>query len=126
MKPKIRIIHIFAPEIIKTDVENFRELVQRLTGKPTEKKQRGPRKTEQSVKKMELRTRFGSAVSSDPRQRIKGEEDIWAGSNSGGGFLGGFSDLDGFMQELSGFPMIPLDNSHMDYAYGTTQINGLA
>lgn len=34
-KPKIRIIHIFAPEIIKTDVANFRELVQRLTGKPT-------------------------------------------------------------------------------------------
>ncbi|XP_038906267.1 VQ motif-containing protein 25 [Benincasa hispida] len=33
-KPKIRIIHIFAPEIIKTDVANFRELVQRLTGKP--------------------------------------------------------------------------------------------
>ncbi|XP_030484493.2 uncharacterized protein LOC115700955 [Cannabis sativa] len=38
-KPKIRIIHIFAPEIIKTDVANFRELVQRLTGKPTEKDQ---------------------------------------------------------------------------------------
>ncbi|KAK4792361.1 hypothetical protein SAY86_022796 [Trapa natans] len=34
VKPKIRIIHIFAPEIIKTDAENFRELVQRLTGKP--------------------------------------------------------------------------------------------
>ncbi|KAJ7976007.1 VQ motif-containing protein [Quillaja saponaria] len=34
-KPKIRIIHIFAPEIIRTDVENFRELVQRLTGKPS-------------------------------------------------------------------------------------------
>lgn len=33
-RPKIRIIHVFAPEIIKTDVENFRELVQRLTGKP--------------------------------------------------------------------------------------------
>ncbi|WCJ19026.1 VQ motif-containing protein [Euphorbia peplus] len=34
LKPKVRIIHIFAPEIIKTDVANFRELVQRLTGKP--------------------------------------------------------------------------------------------
>ncbi|KAL6873480.1 hypothetical protein ACP4OV_013562 [Aristida adscensionis] len=33
-RPKIRIIHIIAPEIIKTDVANFRELVQRLTGKP--------------------------------------------------------------------------------------------
>ncbi|XP_062229272.1 uncharacterized protein LOC133927039 [Phragmites australis] len=33
-RPKIKIIHIIAPEIIKTDVANFRELVQRLTGKP--------------------------------------------------------------------------------------------
>ncbi|PON45332.1 VQ motif containing protein [Trema orientale] len=40
-KPKIRIIHIFAPEIIKTDVANFRELVQRLTGKPAQKDQCG-------------------------------------------------------------------------------------
>lgn len=37
-KPKIRIIHIFAPEIIKTDAANFRELVQRLTGKPVERR----------------------------------------------------------------------------------------
>ncbi|KAL1189590.1 VQ motif-containing protein 18 [Cardamine amara subsp. amara] len=34
IKPKIRIIHIFAPEIINTDVQNFRTLVQSLTGKP--------------------------------------------------------------------------------------------
>ncbi|KAJ4892296.1 VQ motif-containing protein 18 [Raphanus sativus] len=34
IKPKIRIIHIFAPEVIKTDVKNFRSLVQSLTGKP--------------------------------------------------------------------------------------------
>ncbi|EOA25880.1 hypothetical protein CARUB_v10019258mg [Capsella rubella] len=34
IKPKIRIIHIFAPEIINTDVKNFRALVQSLTGKP--------------------------------------------------------------------------------------------
>ncbi|PPD69912.1 hypothetical protein GOBAR_DD33209 [Gossypium barbadense] len=37
-KPKIRIIHLFAPQIIKTDVANFRQLVQTLTGKlPQEK-----------------------------------------------------------------------------------------
>ncbi|EYU27157.1 hypothetical protein ABFS82_02G128500 [Erythranthe guttata] len=39
VKPKIRIIHIVAPEIIKTDVQNFRELVQKLTGKPAEAKE---------------------------------------------------------------------------------------
>lgn len=33
-RPKIKIIHIIAPEIIKTDVAHFRDLVQRLTGKP--------------------------------------------------------------------------------------------
>ncbi|KAJ6309770.1 hypothetical protein OIU76_014663 [Salix suchowensis] len=38
VKPKVRIIHIFAPEIIKTDAADFRELVQRLTGQPCERK----------------------------------------------------------------------------------------
>uniref|UniRef100_A0ACD5WKE8 Uncharacterized protein n=1 Tax=Avena sativa TaxID=4498 RepID=A0ACD5WKE8_AVESA len=32
-RPAIRIIHIVAPEIIKTDTANFRGLVQRLTGR---------------------------------------------------------------------------------------------
>jgi hypothetical protein len=32
-RPAIKIIHIVAPEIIKTDVDNFRDLVQRLTGR---------------------------------------------------------------------------------------------
>uniref|UniRef100_A0ACD5UHR9 Uncharacterized protein n=1 Tax=Avena sativa TaxID=4498 RepID=A0ACD5UHR9_AVESA len=31
-RPVIKIIHILAPEIIKTDAANFRDLVQRLTG----------------------------------------------------------------------------------------------
>ncbi|GJN01413.1 hypothetical protein PR202_ga18679 [Eleusine coracana subsp. coracana] len=31
---KIRIVHVLAPEIIKTEARHFRELVQRLTGKP--------------------------------------------------------------------------------------------
>uniref|UniRef100_A0ACD5WRT6 Uncharacterized protein n=1 Tax=Avena sativa TaxID=4498 RepID=A0ACD5WRT6_AVESA len=32
-RPAIKIIHILAPEIIKTDAANFRDLVQRLTGR---------------------------------------------------------------------------------------------
>ncbi|MED6130423.1 hypothetical protein PIB30_000926 [Stylosanthes scabra] len=32
--PKIRIIHMFPPQIIVTEAENFRELVQKITGKP--------------------------------------------------------------------------------------------
>jgi hypothetical protein len=34
LAPTIRVIHIFAPKIIKTDVANFRSTVQRLTGRP--------------------------------------------------------------------------------------------
>lgn len=40
LKPKIRVIHLIAPEIIQTDVTNFRNLVQKLTGKPTTNKKR--------------------------------------------------------------------------------------
>ncbi|CAI9097434.1 OLC1v1033864C2 [Oldenlandia corymbosa var. corymbosa] len=151
-KPKIRIIHIFAPEIIKTDVANFRELVQRLTGKPTPQemtksknnssmntKKKRPRNTDQQycssssrstssnnssfsatnantninnnnsfshhpamihkpfATKLELRSGF-----------LKGEEDIWRNANSGGGYLGGFAELEGFMEQLHHeFPLLP-------------------
>ncbi|KAL3688806.1 hypothetical protein R1sor_015115 [Riccia sorocarpa] len=37
----IRVIHIFAPKVIKTDVANFRALVQKLTGRPTSSNQAG-------------------------------------------------------------------------------------
>ncbi|KAF5750667.1 hypothetical protein HS088_TW03G01006 [Tripterygium wilfordii] len=124
VKPKIRIIHIFAPEIIKTDVANFRELVQRLTGKPTphhhqKKSSRSIRKPttirarsrEEPTKKMELRGGFGS------RDRVKAEGVTWNAESSSGGYLGGFADLDGFIQELGEFPLLPpmamVDNSHM-------------
>ncbi|XP_028080751.1 VQ motif-containing protein 25-like [Camellia sinensis] len=132
VKPKIRIIHIFAPEIIKTDVENFRELVQRLTGKPTEeanntnKKPRIPRK---EVIHKPLRTGFRF---SEFRERIKGEDEMWGGGenpNTGGGggggsggFLGGFADLDGFMQQLNEYPLLPLDASSQMDALGETQL----
>ena len=134
-KPKIRIIHIFAPEIIKTDVANFRELVQRLTGKPSQEKgcKKKPRIARRDhiqepritgfcdkpvaaaaamAKKMELRTGFLAGL--ETRERVKEEEGMWnsIGENSGG-FVSGFGDLDGFIQELGEFPLLPLDASHM-------------
>lgn len=157
VKPKIRIIHIFAPEIIKTDVANFRELVQRLTGKPTDNnssnnnngsggiKRRprisgGRRKLQEPLirplmtKKMEImRSGFHQYRSSSSsccccsssddqlRERIKGEEEIWRGANSGGGFLGGFTELEGFMEQLNNeFPLLPMDApTHVESAaYG--------
>ncbi|KAK3010095.1 hypothetical protein RJ639_012435 [Escallonia herrerae] len=125
VKPKIRIIHIFAPEIIKTDVANFRELVQRLTGKPTEDNRATNKKkrTRMNPRKEGFSSKAAAAKKMEFRGMIKGEEEeIWGGANSGGGFLGGFADLEyGFMQELSEFPMLPLDASHMD-AYGEAQL----
>jgi len=38
--PKIRVVYVYEPKIIKTDPQNFRSLVQKLTGKPTKEKQR--------------------------------------------------------------------------------------
>ncbi|KAL1567290.1 hypothetical protein AAHA92_02783 [Salvia divinorum] len=50
-KPKIRIIHIVAPEIIKTDTENFRSLVQRLTGKSSGSLKKGKNNSSLQKKK---------------------------------------------------------------------------
>lgn len=130
-KPKIRIIHIFAPEIIKTDVANFRELVQRLTGKPSDedlnvkKRAKIARKKEGRIfapnKKMEIAMRAG--FNAGFREKIKGEDEIWSGANSGGGFLGGFAEFDGFMHEIEydgNFPF--LESATQLDVYGETQL----
>ncbi|KAK8490925.1 hypothetical protein V6N11_008589 [Hibiscus sabdariffa] len=123
-KPKIRIIHIFAPEIIKTDVANFRELVQRLTGKPPQEKgcKRKARKPV-AAKKMELRTGFLAGL--ETRERVKEEDEgMWGKNNynigeASGGFL---SDFDGFIQELGEFPLLPLDSSHLMHGFQEAQL----
>ncbi|OMO62996.1 VQ motif-containing protein [Corchorus capsularis] len=159
-KPKIRIIHIFAPEIIKTDVANFRELVQRLTGKPALEKgckkkarigrrdihihhQDQPRSTSGGgfcekpppvvaaaaaaamAKKMELRS-TGFFAGLETRERaVKEEEGTWNNNNgdhNSGGFLTGFGDLDGFIQELGEFPLLPLDASHHMHGFEEAQL----
>ena len=123
-KPKIRIIHVFAPEIIQTDAANFRNLVQRLTGKPAadfrgRKKKRSMRSKDvlktlihhESSKTMELPEEFPCLKNGE---RVKQEQEkMWRDENSNG-FFGGFADLDGFMQELSQFPLLPFESSRMD------------
>ncbi|KAJ8448523.1 hypothetical protein Cgig2_012167 [Carnegiea gigantea] len=119
--PKIRIIHIFAPEIIKTDVANFRELVQRLTGKPdnsgkpTKKSKRAPPEAEPERMigcdrptmvntKLEVMNIGGSPSSSSDHHH---HQTAWRSSSSssgdqnhnnhnasGGGYLTAFTDLD--------------------------------
>lgn len=137
LKSKIRIIHIFAPEIIKTDVANFRELVQRLTGKPSEIKKNNNNIKKRSristnklvPNKLELiRSGYNCNYPSElMRERIKGEEqdDVWRNANYGGGYLGGFQEFDGFMQDFNQLPLLPLDDNnttnHLD-AYGESPI----
>ncbi|XP_059669844.1 VQ motif-containing protein 25-like [Cornus florida] len=123
-KPSIRIIHIYAPQIIKTDVANFRQLVQRLTGKPAVVDQTKLRKSRNDSPTRELQTSSTDLSNHNYKpmmitkkmeyvrasfERIKEEEEeeeeeiMWgtttdhqnsAGGGGGGGFLGGFADLE--------------------------------
>ncbi|AEC10079.1 VQ motif-containing protein 17 [Arabidopsis thaliana] len=118
-KPKIRIIHIFAPEIIKTDVANFREIVQNLTGKqdhhhhdlPHQKGlKRNPRsrRSHDHHEVHDMNKSHGFCINSDEEE--EGMVSMtWNGNGdeSSGGFLNGLGDLDGFIQELGEFPYLP-------------------
>ncbi|XP_061355022.1 VQ motif-containing protein 25-like [Gastrolobium bilobum] len=125
-KPKIRIIHIYAPEIIKTDAANFRELVQRLTGKPEEEGGCGSKsKTALTKDPKDLHPKKAVVMEEDEEGflsqqngiRVKNEheeeevedDDICKRSKSNekfSGFFDGFSELDGFMEELSSMPLV--------------------
>ncbi|PKU76494.1 VQ motif-containing protein 25-like [Dendrobium catenatum] len=83
LKPKIRIVHIFAPEIIKTDPSNFRQLVQLLTGKPERKKKK---KQQQQVALMAEETERKN------KERLKEEEE--EERKNSGGSVTDFGDVD--------------------------------
>lgn len=117
MRPKIRIVHIVAPEVIQTDAENFRDLVQKLTGKHAE--MGGDRKKavmaaspengspeEGSVNEY-LSPEFGKRVKLEAAEAAELESRV---ENSGALF----GDLDAFMQELCEMPLIPLGSFHGD------------
>ncbi|KAJ1695059.1 hypothetical protein LUZ63_011757 [Rhynchospora breviuscula] len=98
MVPKVRIIHIIAPDIIKTDVSNFRDLVQRLTGKPT--------KSIGSASKKRKSQCISSAYTPEKKpkieeQTIKLEEvedsKVWFDASSpNSGYLKSLEEEDGF------------------------------
>ncbi|XP_042513030.1 VQ motif-containing protein 17-like [Macadamia integrifolia] len=131
-QPKIRIVHIFAPEIIKTDVANFRELVQRLTGMPTHdhhKRSNNNKKKKANNTVISSREESSLMISSlmppktrdlqDGFQRIKEEDEereMWGGGENSSGFFSGLGDLEGFIQGLSTdqFPLLPSNSSHME------------
>ncbi|KAL0862172.1 hypothetical protein Bca101_041290 [Brassica carinata] len=120
IKPKIRIIHIFAPEIIKTDVKNFRSLVQSLTGKPTsgkvktDTKRAKPRiptsqepvcKEPQSVNRL---TGFTGLLANGGNHQVK--EEWGSGGHKSTYNTNTYFDLEGLIQDVgedyfSSFPM---------------------
>uniref|UniRef100_A0A6N2K494 VQ domain-containing protein n=1 Tax=Salix viminalis TaxID=40686 RepID=A0A6N2K494_SALVM len=130
VKPKVRIIHIFAPEIIKTDAADFRELVQRLTGQPCEskgliRKKAGSSGTADKRKKSTAGSSICDQSNKTPMHQlpelglpslIRSEKlkvgveanKMWGGecSSSNCNFLDGFGDLNGFIHDLSdNFPL---------------------
>ncbi|KAJ3688655.1 hypothetical protein LUZ61_017819 [Rhynchospora tenuis] len=98
MVPKVRIIHIIAPDVIKTDVSNFRDLVQRLTGKPTKPIGRANKKRKSQC--------IGSTYTAEKKpkieeQTIKLEEvedsKAWFDASSpSNGYLKSLEEEDGF------------------------------
>lgn len=127
LKPKIRIIHIVAPEIIKTDVENFRDLVQRLTGKSAEsngrtKKERRalPSKGMISNRKLWTNVQPDQAhqgiqfLQGTPRMK-RGIEYLYKGEGTSHGVFGGFGDMDiNLVQDLSEFPVLSFKSSQSE------------
>ncbi|KAI0492387.1 hypothetical protein KFK09_026658 [Dendrobium nobile] len=94
-KPKVRIVHLFPPEIIKTDPANFRELVQKLTGKPQKKKK----------KKKKKKKIINLIKNHEVKEEVEEREKL----------MSGLRDEDGFLHGLSDFPLLPLLNtSYMD------------
>ena len=96
-RPKIRIIHIIAPEIIKTDVANFRDLVQRLTGKPAcastaaaHMATTAPPVRKEEEEKEATRKRLAPASAAATSERSDGDyydldrSDLWMDLNPGG------------------------------------------
>ncbi|CAA0827144.1 VQ motif-containing protein 17 [Striga hermonthica] len=108
IKPKIRIIHVIAPEIIKTDVENFRELVQRLTGKPEELK-KADKLLSRVLTCRDPESTGGSDVVPvlQETQMKKEVEEIHEADNSNS-YLSFWREVDGFLQEPNETPLLSL------------------
>ncbi|KAJ8645239.1 hypothetical protein MRB53_006987 [Persea americana] len=112
LKRNIRIVHLIAPEVIKTDVENFRELVQRLTGKPASARKCIDKNKKKKVEGCSIHVMDSNVSESSNRceERVK-EEEMRGKKNSG--FFGGFGDLGGFTQGMTEFPL-SMTSSHVD------------
>ncbi|KAI3444931.1 hypothetical protein Pfo_001596 [Paulownia fortunei] len=123
LKPKIRIIHIVAPEIIKTDVENFRELVQRLTGKPVESKgstNKGNNASCQVLPPKPYGSKLGKNMESvgvpilQDAKRMKEEIEEIHGRENPNAFLSFLGDVDEFLYDMNEFPLLSFRSSQIN------------
>ncbi|QCD95913.1 VQ motif-containing protein 17-like [Vigna unguiculata] len=122
LKSEIRIVHVFAPKIIEIDAANFRELVQRLTGKPEEgsggsKSKTAPTKDAMDSNPKEalmvhdeeefLSLQNGVGVK-DEHEEEEGKDGLWRSklNEKFSGFLDGFSEFDSLLNELSTAPEV--------------------
>lgn len=125
LKPKIRIIHVVAPEIIKTDVKNFRELVQRLTGKTTAEVKGTTKEKHEvkgSIKESNVQSKSLCTCCSKPNENEESGEDIVKESEGEiyGDFPNGFlrfpADIDDFFnnQEESELSIPQFESSQIN------------
>ncbi|KAL3815024.1 hypothetical protein ACJIZ3_016292 [Penstemon smallii] len=125
VKPKIRIIHIVAPEIITTNVENFRDLVQKLTGKPAERtgstkkrdnvsSQMTQPKATYASKPPNKNTELSSMATLQTTQRMKKESEEIFGAENSNAFLSFLGDVDCFIHDTNEFPLLTFRSSQMN------------
>ncbi|XP_078443189.1 uncharacterized protein LOC144712762 [Wolffia australiana] len=114
-RPKVRIVHLAAPRIIQTDVEKFREVVQRLTGKQSRARER----------KTEAEAALGTSNRSEafsgewspppPEKKLKrAEEESLSGLLDNYGTFSDFGVIDAFFQDMRETLPFPLSSTAVD------------
>lgn len=104
--PTIRVVYLREPEIIKTDPQNFRSLVQRLTGKSTHKSKEKKRQTKPKIRLPEVvSTEHGTenledTFYSNDRPPIMEKKGTTSLSEDWSGFLKGFNEADMILPAL--------------------------
>ncbi|KAK4777530.1 hypothetical protein SAY87_017717 [Trapa incisa] len=104
VKPEIRIIHVFTPEVIKTDTENFRELVQRLTGKSLnadhQNRKLGPSETTKGLHKHKPN-----------KQKMESLDGFIGSAFHDEDYFSPLLDIERFIEGMNDLPLLPIDPS---------------
>lgn len=121
ISPKVRIVYVNEPNIIKTDPQNFRSLVQRLTGKSTnkskgKKRQMNHKRPSSEIISVDVRTENLEYIfcSNDQLPIIENKSTTKFSTEECCDLSKGFSDMDMIFQNE--IPLVmnlsPFDNMH--------------